>query len=118
MNQPDHEQAKGMMTSCKRIINILTVVVCFEARVLDGDWTQFRGPDNSGVSPDSQAPSQWSDTTNLAWSQKIPGYGWSSPIVVGDKIFVTTAVSDKQKRPQPFSFGMIGKVKPPDTVYR
>ncbi len=102
----------------KRILNLLFVVACFQGSLVAGDWPQFRGPNNSGVCSESQAPSQWNDTKNLAWTQKIPGYGWSSPIVVGDKIIVTTAVSEKQKRPQPFSFGMLGKVKPSDTVYR
>jgi outer membrane protein assembly factor BamB len=72
---------------------------------LGGDWTQFRGPSNSGVVSDTQAPSEWSLTKNLAWKEKVPGYGWSSPIVIGDRIIVTTAISDKQKRPQPFMFG-------------
>jgi outer membrane protein assembly factor BamB len=66
-----------------------------------GDWPQFRGPNNSGIAQ-SQAPSEWSIDKNLAWKEKIPGYGWSSPIIVGDKIIVTTAVTDKQTRPAPF----------------
>jgi outer membrane protein assembly factor BamB len=99
-------------------IILLVGAACLQGAVAAGDWPQFRGPNNSGVSPQSQAPSQWSDTQNLAWTQKIPGYGWSSPIVVGDKIVVTTAISEKQKRPQPLSFPMFGNVKPPDDVYR
>lgn len=102
----------------QRVMNLLVGAACLQGSVAAGDWPQFRGPNNSGVSPPSQAPSQWSATKNLAWTQKIPGYGWSSPIVVGDKIIVTTAVSEKQKRPQPFSFSMIGNAKPPDAVYR
>jgi outer membrane protein assembly factor BamB len=69
------------------------------------DWAQFRGPNNSGIASDWKAPTEWSATKNLVWKQTVPGYGWSSPIVVGDKLFVTTAVSEKQKRPQPFNFG-------------
>jgi outer membrane protein assembly factor BamB len=102
----------------KRILSLLVGAACFQGSVAVGDWPQFRGPNNSGVSPPSQAPSQWSDTKNLAWSQKIPGYGWSSPIVVGDKIIVTTAVTEKQKRPQPLSLGNFGMVKTPDAIYR
>src|SRR5262249_44046105 len=59
---------------------------------------------NSGIT-ESQVPNEWSIDKNLAWKERIPGYGWSSPIIVGDKIIVTTAVSDKQKRPQPMNFG-------------
>src|SRR5947209_1112509 len=97
----------------KRIMNLLVGAACFQGPVVAGDWTQFRGPNNSGVSCQSQAPSEWSNTKNLAWTQKVPGYGWSSPIVVGDKIIVTTAVSENQKRPS-----MFGNVKPQDAVYR
>jgi ubiquitin-protein ligase len=79
-----------------------------------GDWTQFRGPKNSGIA-ESQAPGEWSSDKNLAWKEKIPGYGWSSPIIIGDKIIVTTAVSDKQKRPRP---AVSARADPPDPVYR
>jgi outer membrane protein assembly factor BamB len=82
------------------------------------DWPEFRGPNNSGVSAESQAPSQWSDMRNLAWSHKIPGYGWSSPIVVGDKIILTTAITDKQEAPKGLSLGNFGFVKLPGAVYR
>jgi outer membrane protein assembly factor BamB len=103
--------------SWKRVF-LLVGAACLQGAVVAGDWPQFRGPNNSGVSPQSRAPSRWSDTQNLAWTKKIPGYGWSSPIVVGDRIVVTTAVSEKQKRPQPLSFPMFGNIKPPDDVYR
>jgi outer membrane protein assembly factor BamB len=102
----------------ERAMTLLLAVACFHGSVMAGDWPQFRGPNNSGVSPQSQAPSRWSDTKNVAWAQKIPGYGWSSPIVVGDKVIVTTAVTEKQKRPQPFSLGNFGIVKAPEAAYR
>jgi outer membrane protein assembly factor BamB len=76
-----------------------------------GDWTQFRGLNNSGVVAESQAPVEWSIDKNLAWRVKVPGYAWSSPIVVGDKIIVTTAVSDKQTAPKKFKF--VGGFGPP-----
>ena len=52
------------------------------------DWTRFRGPNGTGVSPDS-VPTTWSDTHNLRWKTKLPGFGSSSPIVVGSRVFVT-----------------------------
>ena len=88
----------------KRMAALCIGVACLSASVHGSDWAQFRGPNNSGVASESQAPSEWSITKNLAWKMKIPGYGWSSPIVVGDKIIVTTAASEKQKRPQPFTY--------------
>ena len=54
------------------------------------DWPRFRGPNGSGVSPDeTPTPTTWTDTENVKWSIDLPGPGSSSPIVVGDKVFVT-----------------------------
>lgn len=55
------------------------------------DWSRFRGPNGSGVSPDAKpAPTQWSeDSENIKWKAAIPGPGLSSPIVIGDKVVVT-----------------------------
>jgi len=59
------------------------------------NWPQFRGADSKGVAEDNPSlPDTWSKTENIAWKTAIPGLGWSSPIVWGDKIFVTTAVSE------------------------
>ena len=53
------------------------------------DWAQFRGPDNKGVSSATSLPTTWSETENLKWKLELPGPGASSPIVVGDRVFVT-----------------------------
>ena len=53
------------------------------------DWAQFRGAGAVGVSTETAVPLQWSDTKNLAWKLALPGKGFSSPIVVGDKVLVT-----------------------------
>jgi outer membrane protein assembly factor BamB len=54
------------------------------------EWTRFRGPNGSGVaSADSKPPLKWSSSQNIAWKADLPGAGASSPIVVGDKVFVT-----------------------------
>ena len=55
------------------------------------DWTRFRGPNGQGKSPENGLPLKWSEESNVAWKTAIPGQGWSSPIVSGDHIFVTTA---------------------------
>ena len=54
-------------------------------------WGQWRGPATTGVAT-GDAPTVWNDTTNIAWATPIPGRGFSSPIVWGDRVFVTTAV--------------------------
>ncbi len=53
------------------------------------DWPQFRGPDGLGSSNESQLPLKWSESENIAWRVALPGYGSSSPIALGDKIYVT-----------------------------
>jgi outer membrane protein assembly factor BamB/Spy/CpxP family protein refolding chaperone len=84
-------------------------VVCLPALAGAGHWPQFRGPGGSGVSAEKQLPAEWGTDKNVVWKAKIPGYGWSSPVVWGDKVFVTTAVSDKQTRPGGFGgFGGFG----------
>ncbi len=74
-------------------------VACLSAMAGD-DWPQFRGPNGSATSTEKQVPDKWGSDKNIAWKAKLPGYGWSSPIVWGDKVFLTTAVSDKQRKPQ------------------
>ena len=67
----------------------------------DSDWTQFRGPNANPVGVDARLPEDWSKTRNVEWSAQIPGRGWSSPIVTGGKVFVTTAITEgKSKAPQ------------------
>lgn len=57
------------------------------------NWPQFRGPHSLGVVEDPSLPDKWSATENVMWKTDLPGVGWSSPIVWGDKIFLTSAVS-------------------------
>jgi outer membrane protein assembly factor BamB len=57
-------------------------------------WPQFRGPNGQGRSAESGFPLHWSATENIAWQTTIPGEAWSSPIVWGDFVFVTTATDN------------------------
>lgn len=56
-----------------------------------GNWPQFRGPTGQGISEETGLPVKWSATENVVWKVAIPGESWSSPIVWGDRVFVTTA---------------------------
>ena len=58
-------------------------------------WPGFRGHDLSGVSPSTRIPDRWSKTENVKWSISVPGNGWSSPIVCGDTIYLTSAIGKK-----------------------
>lgn len=61
----------------------------------DHPWPQFRGPNSAGiVSDDPRLPERWSTTEHVRWKTAISGTGWSSPVVWGDHVFVTTAVTD------------------------
>jgi outer membrane protein assembly factor BamB len=61
------------------------------------NWPTFRGPEHSGVADNQKLPAQWDAATgaNIRWKTAIPGLAHSSPIVWGDRIFVTTAVSSR-----------------------
>jgi hypothetical protein len=62
------------------------------------DWPAWRGPRGDGTSNDKSAPVEWSAKKNLLWKVEIPGEGHSSPIVVGDRIFTLTALTDRKDR--------------------
>jgi outer membrane protein assembly factor BamB len=59
---------------------------------MDANWPQFRGPRGDGVAYGANLPVTWSTTSHVVWSCTIPGKGWSSPVVWGDRVFVTSAV--------------------------
>ena len=77
-----------------------------------GDWPQFRGPSASGIGDGAKPPVHWDAAkgVNVAWTVEIPGLADSSPVVWGDQIFVTTAVSSDPK--QTFRTGLYGDTDP------
>lgn len=62
------------------------------------DWPAWRGPRLDGTSSETGVPTRWSSTDNVKWKTAIPGKGHSSPIVWGDRVFVTSCVEDDGKR--------------------
>src|SRR3954466_6614400 len=62
------------------------------------EWPQWRGPQLNGHSSETSLPLRWSKSDNIAWKVAIPGKGHSSPIIWGDRIFLTTAIEPEQKR--------------------
>lgn len=62
------------------------------------DWRQFRGNDGSAVSTETGLPTKWSTTENIAWKAALPGRGLSSPIIVGDRVFLTCSSGFRQDR--------------------
>lgn len=91
------------------------------------NWNQFRGP-RAGQVTAAELPLEWAADQNIAWQTRLSGVAWSQPVVWGDRIFVTTAESDKQPRPDPNDRGpgfnrfalLVGGVnlEPPKINYR
>ena len=77
-------------------IPFITIALVFvlPAAQADNNWPQFRGAEARGIADDGNGlPDTWSSTENIEWKTDIPGRGWSSPIVWGNNVFLTTAVT-------------------------
>lgn len=84
------------------ITNIFKACVlcgCLSATALAEDWTEFRGPTGQGLSNERNLPIEWSATNNVMWKQPIPGQGWSSPLVVGARVYLTSGVATNDAGP-------------------
>jgi len=90
-----------MSATAFRLLSILLLAASCHAPAADSDanWPQFRGPGARGIGAHPQLPERWSATENVAWKRDIPGRGWSSPIVWGDRVFVVTAISSGETEP-------------------
>ena len=74
-----------------RVIVAMGLVMSLGALAAHAEnWPRFRGPTGQGVSSETGLPLHWSATENIAWKTPIPGEGWSSPVVFGDNVFVTS----------------------------
>lgn len=66
------------------------------------DWPQFRGPGGDGHAQAKNLPTTWSEAAGVAWKTELPGRGWSSPVVVGERIWLTasevTALTEEQRK--------------------
>ena len=85
---------------------ILSVTPAYADPKPEDTWPGFRGHEMSGVAPSAKIPERWSTTRNVKWAVPIAGHGWSSPIVWGDTVFLTSAISSKPfKKPTPGLYG-------------
>lgn len=110
------------------LLNAALAAACLAATARAESWAQFRGGPAAGVVSEGRLPVAWGPADHVAWRVKLPGVGWSQPIAVGDKIFVTTAESDEQARPDPKNQGagfgdggfasFLTGFKPPETAHR
>jgi len=72
------------------------MVIC--TTMLADDWRQFRGPEGNGVSRETGLPVLVNGTNSIVWRAHLPGEGLSSPIIVGDRLFITSSSGLKQQR--------------------
>ncbi len=70
---------------------ILFAATAHSVSATAADWPEFRGPTRDGVSTATNVPVEWSESEHVAWKQEIPGSGWSSPVLVDGKLYLTTA---------------------------
>lgn len=72
----------------------LALLLVLATPAVSEDWPQWRGPDGNGISTESDAPVTWGAEANVAWKAPIEGWGTSTPIVWGDRIFLTSQIGD------------------------
>ena len=81
-----------------RLLAIVALLCAQPLAAAETNWPQFRGPRGDGQSPNTGLPTTWSETENIRWKTPIHGKGWSSPVVWGNQIWMTTATPDGKER--------------------
>ena len=96
----------------KRVLPLLLCWTCLATSVQAQNWPSFRGPGASGVADDQNMPLHWNaeNSSQVLWKTPIPGLAHSSPIVWGNHLFLTTAISSDPK--SEFRYGLYGDVEP------
>ncbi len=77
---------------CKFFPSVLLLLLGFGIANAEPNWPAFRGPTGQGTTRETGLPLQWGEGENVAWKTPIPGRGWSSPVVWGNDIWMTTAI--------------------------
>jgi len=77
----------------KRMVFVISMVLALSALPHAENWPQFRGLQGGVANDDPKLPDTWSATENVIWKLDVPGYAWSSPVVWGDHVFITTAIN-------------------------
>jgi outer membrane protein assembly factor BamB len=75
-------------------LSALTCCCLAGSALADEAWSQFRGPDGNGCSGAKGLPLTWSETEHIKWKTALPGQGWSSPVVLGNQIWMQTALDE------------------------
>lgn len=83
--------------ACSTAVLLLASATVSATAVAADDWKEFRGPNGSGLVLDAELPTRWSESENILWKTPIHGRGWSSPVIEGDEVWLTTATEDGLK---------------------
>ena len=78
-------------TSIKLVLSILILSSCSQKQ----NWPQFRGPENNMLPASRNLPLEWGNDKNIKWTAAFEGTGYSSPVVWGDRVIITSAVGEK-----------------------
>lgn len=87
------------MNYCKPPIKLMfacCLLTCFASQSLADNWPGWRGPQSNGISKETGVPFQWAESKNVAWKVPLPGRGGATPVVWGDRVFVTSGEDDDQ----------------------
>ena len=79
-------------------VTALVLTIALVTGLAGADWRQFRGNDSSSVAPGEKPPVAWGQTENIAWKIPLSGRGLSGPIVVGDRVYLTSSDGFDQDR--------------------
>lgn len=74
---------------------VIVVTVLHTGASAAQDWPAFRGPGGQGHSSELGLPVEWSETRNVLWKTAVAGVGWSSPVVAGSRVWLTSSVEDR-----------------------
>jgi outer membrane protein assembly factor BamB len=78
-----------------RFVIVVGGLLALASPVLGQDWPAFRGPGGQGHSVEHALPVEWSESRNIAWKTPVAGLGWSSPVVAGGRVWLTTATEGR-----------------------
>ena len=84
---------------------LAAILITFFSMAYAENWPSWRGPGSLGISDQKPIPVKWDMAKNVKWKAEVPGLGHSSPIVWGNRVFVTTAVSDEDMRRRAAALG-------------
>jgi outer membrane protein assembly factor BamB len=92
------EQLKSTCTAGTIVVLLSFLISCKDSS-RSGNWPQFRGPAANMVAKGENLPTEWGEDLNVAWTFDLEGDSWASPVVWGNRVFVTSAVAEKINQP-------------------